>query len=70
MGWWAFFRQATKIEKDLATLESRLGSASFVEKAPKQVVDETTAKRDDLAQQLSMVKGRLSVLVEGSNVSV
>ena len=52
-------RQATKIEKDLTTLESRLSSPSFVEKAPKKVVDETKEKRDDLAQQLSMVKGRL-----------
>ena len=33
------------------------------EKAPKKVVDETVAKRDDLAQQLSMVRGRLDVLV-------
>ena len=56
-------RQATKIEKDLATLEGRLSSPSFVEKAPKKVVDETVAKRDDLAQQLSMVRGRLDVLV-------
>jgi valyl-tRNA synthetase len=61
-------RQATKIEKDLATLESRLSSPSFVEKAPKKVVEETTMKRDDLTQQLNMVKGRLDVLVESTHV--
>jgi len=55
-------RQAGKIEKDLKTLESRLSSPSFVEKAPQKVVDETRGKRDDLAQQLSMVKGRLETL--------
>ena len=62
-------RQAAKIQKDLDTLEGRLGSPSFVEKAPKKVVDETKGKRDDLAQQLEMVKGRLEVLAAGGKVA-
>ena len=55
-------RQATKIKKDLDILESRLSSKNFVDKAPQKVVDETKGKRDELAQQLQMVQGRLDVL--------
>ena len=40
-----------------------------MEKAPKKVVDETKGKRDDLAQQLEMVKGRLEVLAAGGKVA-
>ena len=63
-------RQTKKIEKDLATLNQRLESKSFVQKAPAKVVQETTSKRDDLVQQLEMVRNRLGVLASTSDVSV
>jgi valyl-tRNA synthetase len=41
-------RGLKKIEKELAALDKKLGSPGFVDRAPKEVVDEARAQRDAL----------------------
>jgi valyl-tRNA synthetase len=42
-------RELRRIDKDLAVIDKKLGSAGFVERAPKEVVDETQRQRAALA---------------------
>lgn len=48
-----------RIEKIVTGLESKLNNASFVDRAPPEVVEETKSQRDNMAQQLvSLRKNR------------
>jgi valyl-tRNA synthetase len=41
-------RELKKIEKDLAAIDKKLGSKGFVDRAPKEVVDEANAQKQQL----------------------
>jgi valyl-tRNA synthetase len=53
-------RELKKIDKDLAALQKKLGSPGFVDRAPKEVVDEAKAQREALLD----ARGRLEVARE------
>ena len=46
-------RETKRIEKDLAALEKKLGSPGFVDRAPKEVVEESKAQRNSLVDAKS-----------------
>ncbi|AKV04242.1 Valyl-tRNA synthetase [Labilithrix luteola] len=48
-------RELKRIEKDLAAIEKKMSSKGFLERAPKEVIDETNA----LKKQLEDARGRL-----------
>ncbi len=58
-------RGLKKIEKELAALDKKLGSAGFVDRAPKEVVDEARAQRDafvDAKARLEAARGLVDEL--------
>lgn len=54
--------EVVKLAKIVAGLNSKLGNASFVERAPPEVVTETTAQRDNLQSQVASLKKNLESL--------
>ncbi len=52
-------RDFTKAEKEINTLSNRLENTSFIEKAPKKIVDECRIKLSDAKSQLQLVSERL-----------
>ena len=48
-------REVKKIEKDIAALDKKLGSGGFVDRAPKEVVEEAKQQRASMLE----AKGRL-----------
>jgi len=55
-------KQAEKIQKDIDLLDKRLSSPGFVDKAPKQKVDETRAQLDEKKAQISTIMETMSKL--------
>jgi valyl-tRNA synthetase len=51
-----------RIQKIVGGLDAKLGNPSFVERAPPEVVEETTAQRENLRSQLSSLKKNLEAL--------
>ncbi len=49
-------RELKKLEKDLAALDKKLGSPGFVDRAPKEVVEEAKQQRDALVQARSRLE--------------
>ena len=49
-------KEITKLEADLKATEAKLGKQSFVERAPKDVVDEHRRRRDDLNARLTQLR--------------
>ena len=54
--------EAQRLSKVLKGIESKLGNANFVERAPQEVLQQTRAQRDNLAQQLATVTKNLEGL--------
>jgi valyl-tRNA synthetase len=52
-------KQAAKVEKDLMTLNGRLSSPSFVDKAPQKVVDGARAEAAELQAQLDAITEKM-----------
>jgi valyl-tRNA synthetase len=50
-------RELKKIEKDLAALEKKLGSPGFVDRAPKEVVDEAKQQRGAMVEARGRLEG-------------
>jgi len=56
-------KQAEKLKKDIVTLESRLTSPGFLDKAPEKLVSEVKSNINEKKQQLASVEGSMSSLV-------
>ncbi len=56
--------EIARIGKILAGLESKLGNASFADRAPPDVVEATVAQRDNMKTQLAGLKINLSALAD------
>jgi len=55
-------REAERTEKELATLEAKLSNESFVQRAPRDVVEKVRAAREELAAKLQKLAGSLAAL--------
>jgi valyl-tRNA synthetase len=49
-------REIAKIEAELKATEAKLANASFVERAPKEVVEEHQRRRDDFSVRLGQLR--------------
>jgi len=49
-------REVAKLEADLKATEAKLGNQSFIERAPKQVVEEHRRRRDDFNARLTQLR--------------
>ena len=56
--------ESTRIAKILIGIESKLSNASFVDRAPPEVIDQTKAQRDNMAGQLQSLKLNLAALAD------
>lgn len=52
-------KQASKLEKELAGLEARLGNKKFVDKAPEKVVAEVQAEAAQAREQLALIQEKI-----------
>jgi valyl-tRNA synthetase len=52
-------KQAVKVEKELTALTARLASPSFVDKAPRKVVDGARAEAAELQAQLDAIREKM-----------
>jgi valyl-tRNA synthetase len=57
-------RGLKKIDKDLAALDKKLGSPGFVDRAPKEVVDEARAQRASLVESKARLEGSRHLATE------
>eukprot|EP00963_Diacronema_lutheri_P012158 scaffold1645_cov288-Pavlova_lutheri.AAC.15 len=57
-------KQAGKLDKELAACMGRLGSSSFLEKAPEAVVEKVKAEKQEVEEKLKAVSGRLALMKE------
>jgi valyl-tRNA synthetase len=57
-------RNLKKIDKDLAALEKKLGSPGFVDRAPKEVVDEARQQRQALIESKARLEAALELAKE------
>lgn len=57
-------KQAAKLDKELGGLRSRLGNASFVDKAPEKVVNEVKAAAAEAAEQLAAIQEKIAKFQE------
>jgi valyl-tRNA synthetase len=55
-------KELEKIGKDIATIEGRLSNPGFVAKAPEDVLEETRARKSELAARKAKVSEALSRL--------
>ena len=56
-------REIIRLDKEINRIANKLGNKSFVEKAPKKVVEDEMVKRDDYERSRSKVKEALERLV-------
>jgi valyl-tRNA synthetase len=49
-------KEIAKLEADLNSIEAKLANASFVERAPKSVVEEHQQRRDDFRMRLAQLR--------------
>src|SRR5947208_2534625 len=49
-------REVAKLEADLKATEAKLGNQSFIERAPKEVVEEHRRRRDDFNARLTQLR--------------
>jgi valyl-tRNA synthetase len=49
-------KEIAKLEADLKSTETKLGNASFVERAPKSVVEEHQQRRNDFRMRLAQLR--------------
>jgi valyl-tRNA synthetase len=57
-------RNLKKIEKDLVALEKKLGSPGFVDRAPKEVVEEARQQRASLLEAKARLEMALTLVKE------
>eukprot|EP00894_Picocystis_sp_ML_P004177 jgi/Pico_ML_1/54694/g569.t1 len=57
-------KQAGKLDKELAACMGRLGSSSFLEKAPEAVVEKVKAEKQEAEEKLKAVSDRLALMKE------
>jgi valyl-tRNA synthetase len=57
-------REKKKIEKDVAVIDKKLGSPGFVDRAPREVVEETKAQREALVAALQRLAEARSLAAE------
>ncbi|GGI06793.1 valine--tRNA ligase [Egicoccus halophilus] len=55
-------KELAKAEGDLQRVENKLGNASFVERAPTEVVDRERARREELHDQIGQLRERVDAL--------
>ncbi|KAJ1460964.1 tRNA synthetases class I-domain-containing protein [Pelagophyceae sp. CCMP2097] len=55
-------RQVAKLDKEVAGLQGRLGNPGFADKAPKELVDATTAQLNDKLEQTRALRDSIAVL--------
>jgi valyl-tRNA synthetase len=49
-------KEIAKVEAELRTVESKLANKSFVDRAPKEVVQEHRQRKENFAEQLKKLK--------------
>ena len=55
-------KKLDKLLKEKSSLESRVNNPKFVEKAPKELVDETKAKIEELSNQQKAIEDFINLL--------
>ena len=55
-------KKIEKLNKEKMSLEGRLKNKNFVEKAPKELIEETQARADELSSQSNAIKELIETL--------
>jgi valyl-tRNA synthetase len=55
-------KKIEKLDKEKMSLEGRLKNKNFVEKAPKELIEETQARADELNAQINVIKELIETL--------
>jgi valyl-tRNA synthetase len=53
-------KQRGKLEKDLSSLQGRLGNRAFVERAPAPVVAQVQEEAKEVTEQMTLIDGKLA----------